>query len=467
MAVGFLQLLAASLAWNSLLRPPVGGARRSAASAVILSEGVAQQTVEPPTTQAAEGVVVPAGPQAAEINPCVLINARIKKAKDDEAVLKLVDESDDFNAINMATALHRLAVMNKRQRARRDALLRDRRFQSLIDSTVERTSEFNSRGVADVLWSCATLQHWPSTLLVPVLTSVSAILDEDMCEAQHLSTMVWALARLECKPVRLLERIEVQAIPRLSSMNVQNCANLLWGFAKLNYRPAKLLPPLSTQLLKPEMLADAKPVEVADLAYALGMLGPSGEHTALLVALGARAAPEAILDAFSSRQVVTLIWAMTKLQATDELPEGLLDAWVAAVRTAHERTPLLATDARNLERTLLALGRDVEWIKRSEMLNAWSNLAEGAPSQRSRSYSDEELRATFESIDTDNSGDIDRGELTSAIKAINPEVDDAAVESMLAYGDKDGDYQVSFEEFKKIMLTPPSATPAGVTSDSE
>ena len=44
-------------------------------------------------------------------------------------------------------------------------------------------------------------------------------------------------------------------------------------------------------------------------------------------------------------QVVILIWAVAKLNAAECLPEGLLDAWVSAVRTVHEATPLLAHDA--------------------------------------------------------------------------------------------------------------------------
>ena len=80
----------------------------------------------------------------------------------------------------------------------------------------------SARGVSDVLWSYATLQHWPPTLLTPVLTALSNQLDsEAQLEGKHLSISVWAIARLECKPTRLLERIELLAIPRLGNMNVQ------------------------------------------------------------------------------------------------------------------------------------------------------------------------------------------------------------------------------------------------------
>merc|ERR1712232_475138 len=95
---------------------------------------------------------------------------------------------------------------------------------------------------------------------------------QDAFEAQHLSTVVWALAKLECKPVRLLERIEAQAVSRLPGMSMQNYANLLWGFATLKYRPVDLLLPLSSALVGSGLIAAAKPVEVADTAYALSTL---------------------------------------------------------------------------------------------------------------------------------------------------------------------------------------------------
>jgi len=302
-----------------------------------------------------------------------------------------------------------------------------------------------------VLWSFATLQHWPSMLLSPVLTSIAGHLKENAFESQHLSTMVWALARLECKPVRLLEQIEEQSIPMLGEMNAQNCANLAWGFSKLGYQPTQLLPALTSYLSTSDVLANAKSVEVADTAFALGMLGKSGEYDELLVMLAARASPEAILSDFSSRQLVILIWAIARLGASGAFPAGLMDEWVSTLRVAHEATPLLVRDADNLERSLIALGLDATWIKRSEMLNAWSDLAEGRSQLQKREYTDDELSAAFEAIDTDSSGDIDLAELKIAIQAIHPEMDDDAIKNMLAFGDEDGDLEVSLDEFKKIM----------------
>jgi len=406
------------------------------------------------------GAVVPVAMEAmaapnASMSSSAGMNVRILKAPTSEDVLSLVEADDDLSSVNVATALHRLAVINKRQRAARDALLRDRRFEQLVDYTIANAQDFEARSVADVLWSFATLGHWPATLLKPVLTGVAIQLEADAFEAQHLSTMVWALAKLSCKPTRLLEQMETRSIPRLAAMNMQNQANLLWGFAKLNYAPTALLPPLADSVVASGLLAEAKPVEVADMALALGLINDAScRHEPLLLSLASRAAPDAALPAFSSRQAVTLLWSFARLKMTDILPEGRLDEWISAVRVAHEATPLLAADARNLERCLEALGMDSSWVQRSEMLNTWSDLANDSNrGGASRSFTEDELMAAFNSIDTDKSGDIDRNELTAAIKAINPSADDATIAKMLSFGDEDGDMQVSFDEFKQIMAS--------------
>lgn len=392
-----------------------------------------------------------------ELSERAAFNQEIARARTTTDVLAIVDSpSANLTAVNVATALHRLAVLNKRNRAGRDVLLRDGRFEALMDATIAQAPRFSARSLSEVLWSCATLQHWPATLLTPLLTTVSYRLDKNRFQPHHLSTVVWALGKLLCKPTRLLERIEVQAIPHLAQMNMQNFANLLWGFATLRYQPSVLLPELTAALTKSELISSAKPVEISDTAFALERLTKPGENADLLRAIADHAGPEGILSDFSSRQLVTLIQAYTKLEATAELPEGRLDEWIATVRSAHESRSLLVYDAKALEASLEKLGLDASWIKRAEILNQWAELAGGRASGAQRSYTEDDLAAVFNAIDVDNSGDIDLSELRTAIAAINTEMSEEDVADMLQFGDVDGDMEVSFEEFKRIMAFEPA-----------
>lgn len=278
-------------------------------------------------------------------------------------VLSLVaDNLQMLNGVNVATAWHNVARLTKFKRAERDALLRDPRYLQLLDGTVERVSECNARAVADILWSCGTLGQLPPTLLKPLLTQVNECLEKGTFEPQHLGIMVWALSVLKCKPTKLLEQIEERALEQLDGFNTQNCANILQGFAKLNYPATKLYPTITNALSNSNLVDACKPVEVADLTFAVAMLGEQQptEPPSLLKRLSGRARAKTDLASFSSRQLVTMVWAYAKLGLTPE-PE-LLEEWVGTVRKAHEAKPLLAADVRNLERALQALGEESSWL---------------------------------------------------------------------------------------------------------
>jgi len=89
------------------------------------------------------------------------------------------------------------------------------------------------------------------------------------------------------------------------------------------------------------------------------------------------------------------------------------------------------------------------------MLNILIDLANdpaaGAASARGVSYSEDELRAVFDAIDTDGSGDIDLGELRAAITQVSPTADEDTIAKMLTMADADGSGEVDFDEFKKLF----------------
>jgi len=386
------------------------------------------------------------------------LTQQLSSAQDSEAVLKIVDAKlDTFKAFEVATALHRVAVRNKKKRARRDAILRDERLDRLFDAATVDATNFSARCVSDVLWSMATLQHLPARMLVPVLTSVNTHLDRGDFKGYQLATVVWSLGKLATKPTRLLERIEEQAITRLGDMNVQNAAILLSGFARLGYKPTTLMPHVAERLLEPDMLDSAKHVEVADIGYALGVVAKPGEYRELLGALAARAAPATTLRDMTSRQICILIDTFAKLEATAVLPRGLLDAWIGIVKIAHSETQLLARDASNLESSLRLLGEDPRWIKKSEMLSTWLEQIQGRATdtkpKATPTYTDEELRGVFDLIDTDGSGQIDLEKLKVAVDKVGAgaKMDDGALRKMMDYGTAEGEITLSFDEFKRIM----------------
>ena len=104
-------------------------------------------------------------------------------------------------------------------------------------------------------------------------------------------------------------------------------------------------------------MSEMKPVEVADTAFAVAILG-GDERERVLRAISSRATPDAALPRFSSRQLVTLTWAHARVSMRPEQ----LGAWIAQIQAAHEKQPLLAQDQRNLVAALDRFGESAEWL---------------------------------------------------------------------------------------------------------
>jgi len=445
---------------------PRGHASARARSAVMESSVAITDDALTATAPATTAVRKPDLSKERKPDPSKEISRSLAAAKDNEAILSIVDDKfDALNGINAAMALHRLAMINKRQRVSRDALLRDSRYQQrVIPAAIKQHKRFNARSATDVLWSCATLQDWPPELLMPALTAVALNLDKEAYNGGQLCMTVWSLGKLvdlkltTMRPTKLLERIEVQAAARLTEMNIQNVANLMWGFSKMKYFPTEVLKQLPDALKSSGIVDGAKAVEVTDLTFALGEFGEVDrkESTELMLALAQRASPDAgQFEQFSSRQLVKLIAAHAKLGMTNKLPDGLHDAWISTVKREHSAKPLMARDSDALERVLDGLGIDSSWIKNAVVLSAWALLADGGTTvyQWRRAFSEPELRRVFDAIDTDGSGDIDMDELRQAIQLVRgEEIDDEVLKKMIKFGDTDGDAEVSFDEFKAIIL---------------
>ena len=322
-----------------------------------------------PAAAAAAAVTAPGSdwgglPAAMIASKCGAINSRLVKSRDAEEVLTLTDKNKkQLNAVNAATALHRIASHLKKTRAQRDRVLRDPRFLELLDIAEDRAPLCNPRSVSDTLWAFATLQHWPPKMLTPLLTRVAVHLEANAFEAQHLALIVWAFAVLELKPTKLLDRIEACSISQLPSFRPQNCANLLWGFAKLNYKPTQLLPKMTSKLAAPDFLATLKPVEIADASFALAIIGTPEAQGALLNAFATRVTPGDLLEECTSRQLVTLTWAFARMGAA---APSEMNGWVERIKEEHASTPLLAQDQKNVAAALTRLGMDTEWLNPPE-----------------------------------------------------------------------------------------------------
>ena len=169
--------------------------------------------------------------------------------------------------------------------------------------------------------------------------------------------------------------------------------------------------------------------------------------------------PSVDLQTSAAARALLAQWAARKQQETARWLEKRAHRPPAELPLHRVRDAVrLAEEAHaTLEHTLQTLAAYVEKESPSyaPALGAWTELAAQPPIHRAgrRQFTDDELRAAFVSIDTNGDGEIDLDELKAAIRKVNPKVDDKTVERMHTFADADGDAQVSFEEFKKIILS--------------
>lgn len=66
---------------------------------------------------------------------------------------------------------------------------------------------------------------------------------------------------------------------------------------------------------------------------------------------------------------------------------------------------------------------------------------------------EEELRQAFNVFDRDQSGSISTEELKNVMSSLGEKLSDKEVDAMIREADTDGDGEISFQEFRKMMLS--------------
>ena len=150
----------------------------------------------------------------------------------------ILSNSQAFNAINAATALHRLSRLHASDNVARSPLADSTALQALLVRTV------------------ALLQQ-----------------PAGECDAKAVSTIAHSLAGLGVRDAEVAEAVVAASLQRLQDFDRQGVANLAWALSKLpkTKNRAKLARKLA--LLARHLVADFWPQEVCNVLWALCKLG--------------------------------------------------------------------------------------------------------------------------------------------------------------------------------------------------
>ncbi|XP_041468924.1 calmodulin-alpha-like [Lytechinus variegatus] len=72
--------------------------------------------------------------------------------------------------------------------------------------------------------------------------------------------------------------------------------------------------------------------------------------------------------------------------------------------------------------------------------------------KKTKSYTKNQIKDYFKSLDKDGNGKICRTELLKGLQDINPKVEDGLVDKLIEESDKDGDGLINYEEFSEALL---------------
>merc|ERR1740129_1922125 len=81
------------------------------------------------------------------------------------------------------------------------------------------------------------------------------------------------------------------------------------------------------------------------------------------------------------------------------------------------------------------------------------------PAFEHRPFSDEEIKQAFDTFDLDKNRFVGAAEISHILQVIGEEVTDEEIDEMIRLCDADGDGQVTFDEFFKLMTNPPPPPP--------
>ena len=220
----------------------------------------------------------------AKMSPQELNKALCRARSPDDVLSTVVNFGYNFDGINCATALHRLAKAG----TARERVLRDERLPVLLAYVQAHLAGMDGDALAITIWSCARLGVDPDAFFDEHQEQV--LFFAEGLSAQNLSNALWGYARALQRFPRLRGRLKVgpelkrQVGAKHMQLNGQELATVAWALAKLDLRPDRaLLHALQAgaRARAPEMSAQ----EVSMFVWALGRCPAAREDPATLAFL--------------------------------------------------------------------------------------------------------------------------------------------------------------------------------------
>lgn len=228
---------------------------------------------------------------------------------------------NQFNAVNIATALHRLA-----SQFRFDV----RRYAEAIRIVLDRAREtnfdgFSPRELANVVWAMAkTEMPLKEEVFEHVSLKAISCFSDSEYTPQAIANLLWGMAKAGYPNQALFGHLSGIAVRTgLRGFNAQNLSNSLWALSTAQMPNPQLFAMIGDFIVaEHNNLKGFSPQNMANAVWAMAKVNLP--HVALFELISHKAS-ESKLAGFKPQEIANLVWAMSvcKLTKVDLLVENL------------------------------------------------------------------------------------------------------------------------------------------------
>lgn len=240
------------------------------------------------------------------------LNQRIIEAQSSDEVLEIVNAvpKSGFNAVNLATAVHRIAKWCKGQQEAVPEILEDAGFVRITTLVRLRLHDFKLREVGNLIWALAVLRYRG-----PLVEKLADLVESRIHEfkTQELANTLWAAATLKLdRPsfLRSLQRESVTKLPEFTS--APELTNLVWAWATLGLKDEAFFRDSGTMLTHASQALN--PQGLATVAWSFATAGM--QCPKLFEAIRSRAST--LLRYFKPQDIANIAWSFATLEIADD-----------------------------------------------------------------------------------------------------------------------------------------------------
>lgn len=233
------------------------------------------------------------------------LNRQILAASLPDLLLIVREKCQEFNDVNISTALHCLVRKHANPFTKGDETIGN--LLKRVCQVLEKSTKLSIRSLTTIIWCIGKKQLFQINEKLQPLVVKAIDQNKDKLDGQGISNSFWTLAIFSQAdyPVQpTIQRVLAEKIVgTMVDMNSQEISNVLWAMAVLNYRDTSLLAKLSLHIQKHPLTFTAQ--GISNLVWSYAKL--KVKELPLFIHAASVALP--LLPTFDQQSLSNILWA--------------------------------------------------------------------------------------------------------------------------------------------------------------